>query len=239
TGLTMVNEKRWQKLFGFPPRKPEQDLQLHHCNLGLAIQQVTEEIVLKMAAEAKRLTGAEYLCMAGGVALNCVANGKLYNSGLFRNIFIQPAAGDAGGALGAAQAAYHIYFERDRQSPTGLDDMKGAYLGPEFSDKDIDNVIRKYEAVYQKFEQTTDMCREVAQKLSEGNVIGWIQGRMEFGPRALGARSILGDLRNEEMQRKLNVKIKYRESFRPFAPSVLAEECGQYFHHNGASPYML
>jgi carbamoyltransferase len=192
-----------------------------------------------MAAEAQRLTGSEYLCMAGGVALNCVANGKLFNSGLFRNIFIQPAAGDAGGALGAAQAACHIYFGQERQTPKGLDGMRGSYLGPDYSDKEIETVIRKYEAVYQKFEQTADMCRDVAEKLSEGNVIGWVQGRMEFGPRALGARSILGDPRNEEMQRKLNVKIKYRESFRPFAPSVIAEECNQYFQHNGVSPYML
>lgn len=239
TGLTMVNEKKWERLFGFPIRKPEDELALHHCNLGLAIQQVTEDIVVRMAAEAQRLTGSEYLCMAGGVALNCVANGKLFNSGLFRNIFIQPAAGDAGGALGAAQAACHIYFGQERQTPKGLDGMRGSYLGPDYSDKEIETVIRKYEAVYQKFEQTADMCRDVAEKLSEGNVIGWVQGRMEFGPRALGARSILGDPRNEEMQRKLNVKIKYRESFRPFAPSVIAEECNQYFQHNGVSPYML
>lgn len=239
TGLTMVNEKKWERLFGFPVRKPEDELALHHCNLGLAIQQVTEDIVVRMAAEAQRLTGSEYLCMAGGVALNCVANGKLFNSGLFRNIFIQPAAGDAGGALGAAQAACHIYFGQERQTPKGLDGMRGSYLGPDYSDKEIETVIRKYEAVYQKFEQTADMCRDVAEKLSEGNVIGWVQGRMEFGPRALGARSILGDPRNEEMQRKLNVKIKYRESFRPFAPSVIAEECNQYFQHNGVSPYML
>lgn len=239
TGLTMVNEKKWERLFGFPVRKPEDELALHHCNLGLAIQQVTEDIVVRMAAEAQRLTGSEYLCMAGGVALNCVANGKLFNSGLFRNIFIQPAAGDAGGALGAAQAACHIYFGQERQTPKGLDGMRGSYLGPDYSDKEIETVIRKYEAVHQKFEQTADMCRDVAEKLSEGNVIGWVQGRMEFGPRALGARSILGDPRNEEMQRKLNVKIKYRESFRPFAPSVIAEECNQYFQHNGVSPYML
>lgn len=239
TGLTMVNEKKWERLFGFPVRKQEDELALHHCNLGLAIQQVTEDIVVRMAAEAQRLTGSEYLCMAGGVALNCVANGKLFNSGLFRNIFIQPAAGDAGGALGAAQAACHIYFGQERQTPKGLDGMRGSYLGPDYSDKEIETVIRKYEAVYQKFEQTADMCRDVAEKLSEGNVIGWVQGRMEFGPRALGARSILGDPRNEEMQRKLNVKIKYRESFRPFAPSVIAEECNQYFQHNGVSPYML
>lgn len=239
TGLTMVHEDKWAKLFGFKARKPEDELLIHHCNLGLAIQQITEEVVLKMAQEAKRLTGAENLCMAGGVALNCVANGKIYNAKTFKNIFIQPAAGDAGGALGAAQAAYHIYYGRERQVPAGLDAMKGSYLGPEFCEQEIEQVARKYDAVFTRFATKEELCRAVAQKLSEGNVIGWMQGRMEFGPRALGARSILGDPRNEEMQRKLNVKIKYRESFRPFAPSVLAEECAQYFEHDTISPYML
>lgn len=239
TGLTMVNEEKWTRLFGFKPRKPEEELQTHHCNLGLAIQGITEEVVLKMAAEAKRLTQSSYLCMAGGVALNCVANGKLYNSGLFKNIFIQPAAGDAGGALGAAQAAYHIYFGKERETLATPDSMKGAYLGPDFSDPDVLSVARKHGAAYRKFQNSSEMCREVAQKLSEGNVIGWMQGRMEFGPRALGGRSILGDPRNEEMQRKLNVKIKFRESFRPFAPSVLAEDCAEYFQHDSISPYML
>jgi carbamoyltransferase len=240
TGLTMVNEEKWEKLFGFKARKPEEELQLHHCNLGLAIQEVTEEAVIKMAQEAKRLTGSEYLCMAGGVALNCVANGKLYNTKTFKDIFIQPAAGDAGGALGAAQAAYHIYFAQDRNNVvTTLDGMKGSYLGPEFSDSEIEQVAKKYKATYQHFTNYTDLCRHVARQLSEGNVVGWMQGRMEFGPRALGGRSILGDPRNEEMQKKLNVKIKYRESFRPFAPSVLAEECKEYFDHDSVSPYML
>lgn len=239
TGLTMVDEEKWTRLFGFKPRKPEEDLLAHHCNLGLAIQEVTEDVVLRMAGEAKKLTGSPNLCMAGGVALNCVANGKLYNSKIFKNIFIQPAAGDAGGALGAAQAAYHIYFGKDRTLPASGDAMKGSYLGPEFSDLEVKMVSRKYNGVYHAYDSPEDLCREVAQKLSEGNVIGWVQGRMEFGPRALGARSILGDPRNEEMQRKLNVKIKFRESFRPFAPSVLAEECSHYFHHDGVSPYML
>jgi carbamoyltransferase len=239
TGLTMVQEQKWAQLFGFKARKPEDELLAHHCNLGLAIQEVTEEAVLKMAAEAKRLTNSHYLCMAGGVALNCVANGKIYNSRIFKNIFIQPAAGDAGGALGAAQAAYHIYFGKERAAPVALDAMKGSYLGPEFCDQDVQTVARKYDAVYRQYGSSDELCREVAQKLSEGNVIGWIQGRMEFGPRALGARSILGDPRSEEMQRKLNVKIKFRESFRPFAPSVLAEECSSYFEHDSISPYML
>ena len=239
TGLTMVHEEKWEKLFGFKTRKPEDELQLHHCNLGLAIQEVTEEAVLKMAKEAKRLTGAEYLCMAGGVALNCVANGKVYNAGIFKDIFIQPAAGDAGGALGAAQAAYHIYFGQERKKPSCLDGMKGSYLGPEFKDEDVRAVAKKYKGVYRHYDNYTELCKEAALKLSEGNVVGWMQGRMEFGPRALGGRSILGDPRSADMQKKLNVKIKYRESFRPFAPSVLAEECSNYFEHNSSSPYML
>jgi carbamoyltransferase len=239
TGLTMVHEEKWAKLFGFKARKPEDELQTHHCNLGLAIQEITEEVVLKMAAEAKRLTNSDYLCMAGGVALNCVANGKIYKAKIFKDIFIQPAAGDAGGALGAAQAAYHIYYGKERQVPEGLDGMKGSYLGPEFGDLEVLKVAKKYGAIYQRFDNTNALCKEVAKRLSEGNVIGWMQGRMEFGPRALGGRSILGDPRNEEMQRKLNVKIKYRESFRPFAPSVLAEECTNYFDHDSISPYML
>jgi len=239
TGLRMVHEDKWESLFGFKARKSESELEAKHCNLGLAIQAVTEEVVIKMAAEAKRLTNSDNLCMAGGVALNCVANGKVFNSKLFKGFFIQPAAGDAGGALGAAQAVYHIYFEKGRIPPTGLDAMKGSYLGPEYSDIDIQLVAKKYSAVAQHFEKFNELSIYVAEKLSLGNVIGWMQGRMEFGPRALGGRSILGDPRNEEMQKKLNVKIKYRESFRPFAPSVLAEDCNEYFEHDSISPYML
>ncbi|NJM25161.1 MAG: carbamoyltransferase [Bacteroidia bacterium] len=239
TGLRMVHEDKWQKLFGFPARRPEAELEAKHCNLGLAIQEVTEEIVIKMAEEAKRLTNSDNLCMAGGVALNCVANGKLYNTRTFKSLFIQPAAGDAGGSLGAAQAAYHIYFEKERVVATGLDGMKGSYLGPEFGDLDVQLATKKYGAVATRYEDETSLCEAAAQKLAEGNVVGWMQGRMEFGPRALGGRSILGDPRNEEMQKKLNVKIKYRESFRPFAPSVLAESCQEYFEHDTVSPYML
>lgn len=239
TGLTMVHPDKWETLFGFKVRKPEDDLLLHHCNLGLAIQIVTEDVVLKMATEAQRLTQSNNLCMAGGVALNCVANGKIYNSRIFSQVFIQPAAGDAGGALGAAQAAYHIYFGKERITPSIPDGMKGSYLGPEFSETEIRQAVRKYDARYTMFPNTQELCKAVAEKLAEGNVVGWMQGRMEFGPRALGGRSILGDPRNEEMQRKLNVKIKFRESFRPFAPSVLAEECREYFEHDTTSPYML
>jgi carbamoyltransferase len=239
TGLTMVQESKWEKLFGFKTRKPEAELQLHHCNLGLAIQEVTEEIILKLAAEAKRLTHSENLCLAGGVALNCVANGKLYNAGIFQKVFIQPAAGDAGGALGATLATYHIYFGQERKATLSLDAMKGSYLGPAFGESEVLQVARKYGAKYRRFDNQSDLLKEVANVLAAGNVVGWMQGRMEFGPRALGGRSILGDPRNEEMQKKLNVKIKYRESFRPFAPSVLAEDCAEYFEHDTISPYML
>jgi carbamoyltransferase len=208
--LRMVHDDKCEKLFVFKRRNSESELEPKHCNLGLAIQQITEEAVIKMAAEAKRLTGSENLCMAGGVALNCVANGKVINTNIFKNVFIQPAAGDAGGALGAAQAAYHIYFEKERITPKGLDGMKGSYLGPEYSDIDVQLVIKKYDAVATHFTNYNELCKHVSQKLSEDNVIGWMQGRMEFGPRALGGRTILGDPRSAEMQRKLNVKIKYR-----------------------------
>ena len=239
TGLKMVNESKWEALFGFRKRNPEDPLEAHHCNLGLAIQRITEESMVLMAEEARRLTGADYLCLAGGVALNCVSNGKLQNAGIFKDIFIQPAAGDAGGALGAALAAYHIYFGKERVIKWTRDAMKGSYLGPVFTDLDVKLTTRKYKAVYTHFEHFTDLCDEVARLLAEGNVVGWVQGRMEFGPRALGARSILGDPRNPEMQKKLNLKIKYRESFRPFAPSVLAEDVKEYFDYDGISPYML
>ncbi|WP_266366958.1 carbamoyltransferase family protein [Tellurirhabdus rosea] len=239
TGLRMVNEHKWEALFGFRRRNPDDELLEHHCNLGLAIQQITEEVVIRMAEEARRLTGAEYLCMAGGVALNCVANGKLQAAGIFRDIFIQPAAGDAGGALGAALAAYHIFYEKSRTPAQTLDSMDGSYLGPTFSDLEVELMARKYGGVYTRFDDFRQLAAETARILAEGNVVGWVQGRMEFGPRALGGRSILGDPRNAEMQKKLNLKIKYRESFRPFAPSVLAEDCCTYFDYKGISPYML
>ncbi len=239
TGLRMVKDAAWNKLFGFPKRRPEEQLEQHHCNLALAIQQVTEEVVLLMAEEAKRLTGLDNLCMAGGVALNCVANGKLLRKGIFKNVFIQPAAGDAGGALGAALAARHLYFDRERR-PTGkADTMKGSYLGPEYSFIDVEVMARKYKAPFIRFENFDELAGKVASIIDQGHVVGWMQGRMEFGPRALGARSILGDARNTEMQKKLNLKIKYRESFRPFAPSVLAEDVAEYFELDGPSPYML
>ncbi|MGA0555711.1 carbamoyltransferase [Larkinella sp. VNQ87] len=239
TGLRMVHEKKWEELFGMAKRNPEDELKAEHCNLGLAIQIVTEEIVIKMAREAQRLTQTENLVLAGGVALNCVANGKLQKSGIFKNVFIQPAAGDAGGALGAALAAYHIYFGKERVVNYQNDAMEGSYLGPTFSDLDVELMAKKYKAVYTRYDDFTTLSEDVAKLLASENVIGWVQGRMEFGPRALGGRSILGDPRSSEMQKKLNLKIKYRESFRPFAPSVLAEDCHQYFDYDGISPYML
>jgi carbamoyltransferase len=240
TGLRMVHDDKWAALFGFPRREGETDLEQKHCNLALAIQMVTEEIVIKMAEEAKRLTGAEYLCMAGGVALNCVANGKLLRAGIFKDIYIQPASGDAGGALGAALAASTMYFGETRiMNPNGGDTMEGSYLGPDYSDKEIMLMNRKVKATFTKYENFEDLSTFVAARLAEGNVVGWHQGRMEFGPRALGSRSILGDARNPEMQKKLNLKIKYREGFRPFAPSVLAHKAADYFELEHDSPYML
>ncbi|MEY3051111.1 MAG: hypothetical protein RLY31_896 [Bacteroidota bacterium] len=238
-GLRMVKDRLWEKLFGFPTRGPEDKLEQHHCDLALAIQQVTEDVVFLMAEEAKRLTGSDNLCMAGGVALNCVANGKLLERGPFKNIFIQPAAGDAGGALGAALAAHHLYFGQERVPTDEMDAMKGSYLGPEYSSLDTERMARKYKARYERYENFDQLSEKVAELLAEGNAIGWMQGRMEFGPRALGGRSILGDVRNKEMQKKLNLKIKYRESFRPFAPSVLAEDRADYFKLDTDSPYML
>ena len=240
TALRMVPDRKWEKLFGFPRRKSESPLDQHHCDLGLAIQLVTEELVIKLAKEAKRITGCDNLCLAGGVALNCVANGKLQNENIFKNIFIQPAAGDAGGAIGAALAAYHIYYQQERKVNAELmDGMKGSYLGPAFNDNDVEQMAQQYKAKFQKFDSFVELTKVVANHLANANVLGWHQGRMEFGPRALGNRSIIADARNPEMQKKLNLKIKYRESFRPFAPSVLAEDVSEYFDFKGVSPYML
>jgi len=241
TGLRMVHDKKWEKLFGFPRRNAETNMNQAQSDLGMAIQKVTEEIVILMAKEAKRLTGSKNLCMAGGVALNCVANGKLVQAGVFENIFIQPAAGDAGGALGAAQVANYIYFKKERKVTNGemMDSMKGSYLGPEASSKEIEIMARKTKAVFKKYDKFEDLCEHVAKYIDDGAAIGWMQGRMEFGPRALGGRSIIGDPRNSDMQEKMNLKIKYRESFRPFAPSVLAEDVEDWFDHKGISPYML
>ena len=240
TGLTMCYEDKWESLFGVPLRPRETFLDQRYMNLALAIQQATEDIVLRMADTAKRLTGADYLVMAGGVALNCVANGKLLRRGTFKDIWIQPAAGDAGGALGAALAAWHIWRGQERQLPNpAMDHMQGSYLGPEFGADEIMRVARRHQAPYKPYGDFDDLIRDVAALMAQGQVVGWFQGRMEWGPRALGNRSILGDPRHPEMQKRLNLKIKYREGFRPFAPSVLMEECSNYFELNQPSPYML
>lgn len=239
TGLRMVHDQKWKNLFGVARRDAEADLDQTHCNLAIAIQKVTEEIVIKMAKEAKRLTNSDYLCMAGGVALNCVANGKLLEENIFKEIYIQAASGDAGGALGAALAASHMYFEESRVIDYTYDQMNGTYLGPDYSEKEIQSMNKRTNAIYRKYDEFNDLASFVASRLAEGNVVGWFQGRMEFGPRALGNRSILGDARNPEMQKKLNLKIKYREGFRPFAPSVLAEDAKEYFDLQADSPYML
>ncbi len=240
TGLTMCKNDKWESLFGVPRRPRESQLDQRHMDLALAIQQATEDIVLSMADTAKQLTGADYLVMAGGVALNCVANGKLIRRGTFKDIWIQPAAGDAGGALGAALAAWHIWQGKERRvANPRLDDMQGSYLGPEYGSDDILRVTRRHRAPYRHYDDFNQLTREVASMLTQGQVVGWFQGRMEWGPRALGNRSILGDPRHPEMQKRLNLKIKYREGFRPFAPSVLHEETPAYFDLDRPSPYML
>lgn len=235
-GLRMVNEERWAELFGLPPRVPESALDQEHCDLALAIQEVTEETVLKLAREAKKLTGSKNLCLAGGVALNCVANGRLLRENIFDGVWIQPAAGDAGGALGAALAAHHIYFGEPRSG--GGDRMRGALLGAEYPEADALALAAARGAVWERLGDE-ELYDRTAGLLAAGAVVGWHQGREEWGPRALGGRSILGDARDPEMQKKLNLKIKFRESFRPFAPSVLAGDAGLYFEKGFASPYML
>ncbi|MBS9768585.1 MAG: carbamoyltransferase [Flavobacteriaceae bacterium] len=239
TGLEMTNNKKWTALFGIPPRNAESEISQDYMNMALAIQQITEDIVLKLAKTAKELTGSDYLVMAGGVALNSVANGKLLKAKIFKDIWIQPAAGDAGGALGAAYLGWHLWKGKERKVSADFDAMKGAYLGVEFDEKEILKVVRKYNAEHTYFEDFDELTKKIAEKIADGNVVGWFQGRMEYGPRALGNRSILGDARNPEMQKKMNLKIKYREGFRPFAPSVLEEDMQEYFEIDTPSPYML
>ena len=238
TGLRMTDDKKFTQLFGMPPRGPEAKLNQSYMNLALAIQQVTEEIVMRLASTTKKLTGSNYLVMAGGVALNSVANGKILKSGLFKDLWIQPAAGDAGGAVGAAYLAWHLGQGAERR-PQYPDAMKGAYLGPSFDDRAILGVILKYSSPHTHFKDYQELARVVASKINEGAVVGWFQGRMEYGPRALGNRSILGDARNPKMQKKMNLKIKFREGLRPFAPTVLEEDIPAWFDLDRTSPYML
>lgn len=239
TGLQMVCENKWERLFGMPPRKSETEISEEYMNMALAIQQVTETIVLRICETAKKRCGSRYLVMAGGVALNSVANGKIVKSGMFEDVWIQPAAGDAGGALGAAYAVWHICEGKERVRDAKQDAMKGAFLGPEYSSNRIRKCIRRFNAIASYYENYDELVSFIAQKMSEGFVVGWFQGRMEYGPRALGNRSILGDARNPEMQKIMNLKIKYREGFRPFAPSVLEEDIPAYFDLDRPSPYML
>ncbi|MGE0431723.1 MAG: carbamoyltransferase [Planctomycetota bacterium] len=238
-GLRMAN-RRFDALFGRPPRKPEAPLDEFHMDVAASIQAAIEEIVLRMARHARDLTGLKHLCMAGGVALNCVANGKLLRDGTFDDIWIQPAAGDAGGALGVAQLIWHQLLDKPRTAVPG-DSQRGSLLGPSFSESEIRAFLVSCDAVFTHEPDDAALCEAVAKELADGRVVGWFEGRMEFGPRALGARSILGDARNREMQSRMNLKTKFRESFRPFAPVVLKERAHEWFDVPAGtdSPYML
>jgi len=236
TGLTMTNDK-FAKLFDGPARKSETEISQKEMDIARSIQAVTEEVVLRLAKTVHKEQGNDNLCLAGGVALNCVANGRLLREGPFKNIWIQPAAGDAGGALGAALVTWYDHYNNKR-TVNPQDSMKGSYLGPKSSDNEITSYLDSINAKYEILEDNA-LMPQLADILSSENVVGWFQGRMEFGPRSLGGRSIIGDPRSKKMQSVMNLKIKYRESFRPFAPAVLAERVGDYFEHNTISPYML
>jgi carbamoyltransferase len=235
-GLTMTNEK-FHRLFDGPPRARESEVSQKEMDIARSIQAVTEDIVLKLARSVQKELGVDKLCLAGGVALNCVSNGRLLREGPFSEIWVQPAAGDAGGALGAALAIWYQYLEKPRTVEAG-DSMQGSYLGPRFSDAEIKSYLDSVGAKYQRLDDS-ELMPKLAQIMADENVIGWFQGRMEFGPRALGGRSIIGDPRSSKMQSIMNLKIKYRESFRPFAPAVKADKVSDWFQHTAVSPYML
>ena len=237
TGLTMTN-KKFDELFGGPPRTSETELTQREMNLAASVQKIAEDVVLELVRGIAKETGERNLCLAGGVALNCVINGILLREKIFDNIWIQPAAGDAGGALGAALSAWYLHHNKERSVSKERDAMKGAYLGPRFSDAEIEAELTACRATFKKLTED-EMIEEVASALANENAVGWMQGRMEFGPRALGGRSIIADPRSPLMQKKLNLKVKYRESFRPFAPSVLREDVSEWFEHDTDSPYML
>ena len=237
TGLTMTN-KKFHALFGGPPRTSETELTQREMDLAASVQKVTEDVIIKLARGIAKETGESNLCLAGGVALNCVANGILLREKIFNNIWIQPAAGDAGGALGAALSTWYIHHGNERTVSKERDAMKGSYLGPEFSDTEIEAELNACGAVYEKRSENK-IIDEVAETLSDEKAVGWMQGRMEFGPRALGGRSIIADPRSPKMQKQLNLKVKYRESFRPFAPSILRKDVSEWFEHDTDSPYML
>ncbi|UCF38923.1 MAG: carbamoyltransferase [Acidobacteriota bacterium] len=238
-GLTMTG-RRFHQLFGSEPREPETPITEFFMDIAASVQQVTEEVMLKTAAHAHRITGKRSLCLAGGVALNCVGNGKILNEGPFEQFWIQPASGDAGGALGAAQFVWYQLLDNPRK-PGPSDQQRGSLLGPRYASNDIVRFLEERNAVYQVVEDEQELCEMIAELLAGGQVVGWFQGRMEFGPRALGSRSILGDPRSDSMQKVMNLKIKFRESFRPFAPAVLREKAGEFFEVPEAfdSPYML
>ncbi len=237
TGLTMTNT-RFDELFGAPPRCPESDLTQREMDIAASVQKVTEEIVIKLANGVRKETGQRNLCLAGGVALNCVANGVLLRENIFDDIWIQPAAGDAGGALGAALATWHVMLDQPRVPESNSDTMRGSYLGPDFSANEISASLKNLQAVFTVYKDD-DLIEHTAQALSNGKAVGWMNGRMEFGPRALGGRSIIADPRSPKMQKQLNLKVKYRESFRPFAPSILYEDVAEWFELENDSPYML
>ena len=237
TGLTMTNQK-FNDLFGGPPRTTEAELTQREMDLAASVQKVTEDVVVKLARGIAKETGQKNLCLAGGVALNCVANGILLRENIFEKIWIQPAAGDAGGALGAALSAWYLHHANDRSVSANRDAMQGSYLGPEYSDDEIEAELKACGAKYLKLD-SDDLIERVAGSLANEKAVGWMQGRMEFGPRALGGRSIIADPRSPAMQKQLNLKVKYRESFRPFAPSVLSDHVSDWFEHDSESPYML
>jgi len=237
SGLTMTNGA-FDRLFGGPPREPESKLTQREMDLARSVQVVCEEVMLRMARTVHRETGSENLCLAGGVALNCVGNGRILREAPFKRVWIQPAAGDAGGALGVAQLIWHRHCKQPRPITPGKDSMQGAYLGPEFSPEEIEAFLKSRGAAYHRLERD-ELHRRVAEQIAAGKVVGWFDGRMEFGPRALGSRSILGDPRSPRMQAQMNIKIKFREGFRPFAPSVLRERVSDYFEMDYDSPYML
>ncbi|HLG31218.1 MAG TPA: carbamoyltransferase N-terminal domain-containing protein, partial [Candidatus Brocadiales bacterium] len=237
SGLTMTNE-RFHKLFGGEPRKPESKLTQREMDFAASIQKVTEDVMIKMARHVRKETGQRYLCLAGGVALNCVANGKIMRAGIFDDLWIQPAAGDSGGALGAALLTWYKILDNKRVTLKGRDMQKGSYLGPDYKDEEIEIFLKNKNIPFQRYTKE-EIPLVVGGLLTEGKVIGFLYGRMEFGPRALGARSIIGDARLPKMQSVMNLKIKFRESFRPFAPSVLKDKVSDYFDIDRESPYML
>jgi carbamoyltransferase len=236
-GLKMTN-RRFSKLFGGPPRKPETKITQREMDIAASIQSVTEDVVMKMVQHVHKETGQKYLCMAGGVALNCVANGRILREGPFEDLWIQPAAGDAGGAMGAALSTWYRYLNNERSIVEGYDSQQGSYLGPSFSNEEIKAFLENSGYTYHDL-SSDNRSKTVAEYIAQGKIVGYMAGRMEFGPRALGARSILGDARSKDTQTVMNLKIKYRESFRPFAPSVIEEKASEYFDIENPSPYML